>query len=156
MKKTLKTIMALMLIAVMSFSFVGCNNDKKDIENLILEFEYACNTLDFDAVLNCIDPKISDNIKLAGGLLGMFTETDTDQMFEELSQYLLDNTDLGGGTSFFSTIKIDVEDIEIEGEEALVTARLKFNVTGEEMERVASFSCIYYTDKWYISNFSIQ
>ena len=156
MKKTLKTIMALMLIAVMSFSFVGCNNDKKDIENLILEFEYACNTLDFDAVLNCIDPKISDNIKLAGGLLGMFTETGTDQMFEELSQYLLDNTDLGGGTSFFSTIKIDVEDIEIEGEEALVTARLKFNVTGEEMERVASFSCIYYTDKWYISNFSIQ
>ena len=156
MKKTVKTIIALILISVMSFSFVGCNNDKKDIENLILEFEYACNTLDFDAVLNCIDPKISDNIKLAGGLLGMFTETNTDQMFDELSQYLLDNTDLDGGSSFFSTIKIEVEDIEIEGVEALVTTRLKFNVTGEEMERVALISCIYYTEKWYLSNFSIQ
>ena len=155
MKKTLRAVVAFMLIVVMSLSLVGCNNDKKDIENLMLEFEYACNTLDFDAVLNCIDPKISDNIKLASGLLGMFTETDTDAMFEELSDYLLDSTEVGG-TSFFETIKIEIEEIDMDGDVAYVTTSLKFNVTGEEMERVATFGCIYYTEEWYIADFVLQ
>ncbi len=154
MKTVIKSVVALTLVLAMCLTLVGCNNDKKDINNLILEFEYACNTLDFDAVLNCIDPKISDNIRLAGGVIGMFTQTDTDEMFEKLSEYLLNDESIES-SEFFSSISIDIQESEIDGENAVVSTKIKYKLADVEMEREADFYCIYYNEKWYISDFAI-
>lgn len=154
MKIGLIRTVAIVVLAVMIFSLGGCGKADKEIENLMTEFEYACNTLDFDAVLNCINPKISDKIKLAAGLVGMFTETDTDEMFERLADYL--SADEIGGTDFFSSIKIQVEEIDAEEDTAVVSAILTYELNGEQVERRATFDCIYYIEKWYISSFSID
>ena len=154
MRKIFVSVVAIVLSITMIFSLTGCSGSNKEIENLMTEFEYACNTLDFDAVLNCINPKVSDKIKLAAGFVGMFTDTDTDEMFESLADYL--SSDDVGGTDFFSSIKIEVKDISIEDETAVVSAILTYELNGEEVVRESTFNCIYYTEKWYISSFTID
>ena len=152
MRKIFVSVMTIVLSIAMIFSLTGCSGSNKEIENLMTEFEYACNTLDFDAVLNCINPKVSDKIKIAAGFVGMFT--DTDEMFESLADYL--SSDDIGGTDFFSSIKIDVKDISVEDESATVAATLTYELNGEEVVRESTFNCIYYTEKWYISSFTID
>lgn len=152
MRKMFVSVVAIVLSVAIVFSLTGCSGSNKEIKNLMTEFEYACNTLDFDAVLNCINPKLSDKIKIAAGFVGMFT--DTDEMFESLADYL--SSDNIGGTDFFSSIKIEVEDITVEDEAATVSAMLTYELNGEEVVREATFNCIYYTEKWYISSFSID
>lgn len=154
MRKIFVSVVAIVISIAMIFSLTGCSSSNKGIENLMTEFEYACNTLDFDAVLNCINPKVSDKIKIATGFVGMFTDTDTDEMFESLSDYL--SSDDIGGTDFFSSIKIEVKDISVEDEAATVAAILTYELNGEEVVRESTFNCIYYTEKWYISSFSIN
>ena len=154
MRKIFVSVVAIVLSITMIFSLTGCSGSNKEIENLMTEFEYACNTLDFDAVLNCINPKVSDKIKIAAGFVGMFTDTDTDEMFDSLADYL--SSDDVGGTDFFSSIKIEVKDISVEDEAATVSTILTYELNGEEVVRESTFKCIYYTEKWYISSFTID
>ena len=154
MRKTVISLMALLLSVTMVFSLAGCSKSNKEIENLIAKFEQACNDLDFEEVLDCINPKISDKIKLAAGLVGMFTDTDTDEMFETLAKYL--SSDNLGGADFFSSIKIEVKDISVKDDSADVSVMLNYEVNGEEIAREATFKCIYYTEKWYVSSFTID
>lgn len=84
----------------------------------------------------------------------MFTDTDTDEMFESLADYL--SIDDVGGTDFFSSIKIEVKDISVEDEAATVSTILTYELNGEEVVRESTFKCIYYTEKWYISSFTID
>lgn len=154
MRRVLSFVLAVILSVSMLVSFTGCNGSNKEIEYLITEFENACNALDFDAVLNCINPKVSDNIKIAVGLVGMFTDTDTDEMFEKLADYLSDG-DIGG-TDFFSSIKIEIKDINVEEDAALVDTVISYSLNGDDYQREATFNCIYYAEKWYISSFSFK
>lgn len=154
MRKFFISIVAVILSITVLFSLASCTSANKEIENLMIEFEDACNTLDFNAVLDCINPKVSDKIKLTAGFVGMFTDTDTNEMFESLADYL--SSDDIGGTDFFSSIKIEVEDITVEEETATVSAILTYLIDGEEVVRESTFNCIYYAEKWYISTFSID
>lgn len=152
-KVILISLVSGILLVSMLISLPACgNSSKKEIENLMTEFEYACNTLDFNAVLNCINPKVSDSIKIGVGIVGMFT--DTDDLFEKLADTL--SSDDLGGTDFFSSIKVTVNGITVDGEAATVAALLKYEVAGNQMEREATFECIYYAEKWYISSFGIN
>ena len=81
MKKIIAVAVMLVLLVTMAFSVTGCQAaDKTEIRTVINEFEGACNKLDFDAVLDCINPQIADKVKLALGFVGMFTNTDTSKM----------------------------------------------------------------------------
>ncbi|MGN0114791.1 MAG: hypothetical protein ACI396_05650 [Acutalibacteraceae bacterium] len=154
MRKSIICVIAVIVSIAMVLSLSGCGGPEKDIKNLLTEFENACNTLDFDAVLDCIDPKVSDKVKLAVGVVGMFTDSDTDELFDSLADYL--SKDDIGGKDFFSSIKIKVEKISVEDDAATVSTTLTYSVNGEETVREASFYCIYYTEKWYISYFTID
>lgn len=154
MRKSIISVIAVIVSIAMVLSLSSCGGSDKDIKNLLAEFEYACNTLDFDAVLNYIDPKVSDKVKLAVGVVGMFTDSDTDELFDSLADYL--SKDDIGGKEFFSSIKIKVEKISVEDENATVSTTITYNINGEEMVREASFYCTYYTEKWYILYFTID
>lgn len=157
MKKIACRIIAVMLVLTLAFGFSGCNKKKTEIENLLTEFEYACNTLDFDAVLNCITPRVSDKIKVGANILGMLTFQDTDVLFEKLADVLARNSEING-TDFFESVKIDIQEI-VEDEEDEDTARVMtyvtYDVAGEELVREAVFTCEYYAEKWYISSFTL-
>ena len=155
MRRICVSIISMIIALSMLVSLVGCgNSSKKEIENLMTEFEHACNTLDFNSVLNCINPKVSDTVKIGMGIVGLFTDMENDVLFEKLAAAL--TTEQLGGADFFSSIKIDVKDIVVEDKTATVSTWIKYNISDSQFEREATFNCIYYTEKWYISNFSIN
>lgn len=152
----MKRIICLILVAVMMLTvFCGCgkSGSKKDIGNLILEFEYACNTLDIDALLDCITPQISSGVKTVFGLLGTFSDMDNEEIFDYITNALTSEDGLDG-TEFFSSIKIEVKDVTFEDETAFVDCYVSYEINKEEMKREACFTCVYYTEEWYISSFS--
>ncbi len=157
MKKIACRIIAAILVLTIAFSFSGCNKKKTEVENLLVEFEYACNTLDFDAALNCITPRVSDKIKIGANILGMFTNQDRDVLFDKLGDILVMNSEING-TDFFESIKIDIQDI-VEDEEyediVSVLTYVTYIVAGEEFTREAVFTCEYQVEKWYISSFTL-
>lgn len=154
MRKIFVSVITIVISIAMIFSLTGCDNSNREIKDLMTEFEHACNTFDFDAVLDCINPKVSDKIKIAAGIVGVFTDIDTDKMFESLAEYL--SNDNIGGADFFSSIKIEVKDISVEDDDATVSVTLTYELGGEKVVREATFNCIYYTEKWYISSFAID
>lgn len=155
MRKFAFSVIAIVLSITLMFSLTGCKaGSNKDIKTLLDEFEESCNTLDFDAVLDCINPQISDKINLALGLVGMFSDTDKDELFQQLADFL--SEDDIKGSEFFSSIKIEVEDINIVDEEATVSTIITYSINGDETTRESTFYCTYYIDAWYINAFTIE
>ncbi len=154
MKIILKKICSLALITILIFTMTGCGNSNK-IKTLMKDFENACNKLDLNAMLECVNPEVAEGIKLAAGLMGMFSDKDSDELLDRLATILLkkapENTH-----DFFGSIKIDVGSIEEEGDAAKAEAIVKYNISGEEYENETVFECILIEDEWYISDFNIQ
>lgn len=155
MKKITITLIGCVLAVSMLLTLCACSNtSNKAIEDLMTQFESACNSLDLDAVLNCVNPQISDKIKIGLGIVGMFTQTDTNELFEKLA-LALSSDDLGG-SDFFSSIKIHIEQVAVDDDTATVNALLRYNVAGSPTQREATINCVYYAERWYISSFSVN
>lgn len=150
-----KRIVIMMLMATMLLSLCGCGNNKAKIENLMTEFEYSCNELDIDAMLNCIDPAISDKIKLATGIVGMFTDKDSDDLTEELVGMLTGEETLNAN-DFFSSIRIEAAEIKTKKETGICEAVVEYSLAGEKFKKNAEFEFINNMDKWYISSFKLK
>lgn len=151
----IKGIVIVMLIAALVLSLCGCSNDKGEIENLMTEFEYSCNELDIDAMLDCIDPAISDKIKLATGIASMFTNKDSDELTEELVGMLTGDSSLNAD-DFFSSIKIETKDIKTKKESGTSNAIVEYSIAGEKFKKEATFNYVYNMEKWYISSFNLK
>ena len=151
----IKGIVVVMLIATMVLSLCGCSNDKGEIENLMTEFEYSCNELDIDAMLDCIDPAISDKIKLATGIASMFTDKDSDELTEELVGMLTGDNSLNAD-DFFSSIKIETSDIKTKKETGTANAIVEYSIASEKFKKEATFEYVYHMEKWYISSFNLK
>lgn len=150
MRRIVALSITVILLLTIIFSLMGCGS-KNEIEDLMSNFQKACNSLKFNEVLDCINPSISDKIKLATGFVGMFTDTDTDKMFDSLASYL--SKDKVGGKEFFSSIKIDVNDIKTDGDSAKVSAVITYKIKDKEITNNTTFNCIRNNEKWYISSF---
>lgn len=144
-----------MVFILIAMSLCSCSSKKGEIENLMTEFEYSCNELDIDAMLGCIDPSISDKIKLATGIASMFTDKDSDEMIESLVGMLTGDSTLNA-KDFFSSIKITTEDIKTKKETGTANAIVEYNIAGSNYKKEAVFEYVYKTEKWYISKFSLK
>lgn len=151
----IKGIVIMMLIATLVLSLCGCSNDKSEIENLMMEFEYSCNELDIDAMLDCIDPAISDKIKLATGIASMFADKDSDELTEELVG-LLTGEETINANDFFSSITIETKDIKVKKETGSSEAVVEYSLAGEKFKKNAELEFIKTLDKWYISGFKLK
>ncbi len=154
MKNNVSKKMAFVLVVLVLIALVGgCSSaDKGDVEALMSEFEYACNTLDIDAMLDCIDPDIADGIRLSIGLAGMFSEVDSADLVEEFANLVMDNGHVDAN-AFFSSINIEVEDVSVEKDTAVVEAIVEYSVSSEDFKKMATFECVNYMNEWYISYF---
>lgn len=156
MKKFVSRLGAVLLVLVMTVSLFSCGKSDAEIENLFAEFEYACNTLDFDAALNCITPRVSDKINMAANLVGMFTSQDKEDLFERLATVLTGDSAING-LDFFESIHIEMVEIvpDEEYKDILyVMTYITYDFAGDEMTKEAVFTCENYVEKWYISGFS--
>ena len=155
MKRMVRAIALVMILVFALASLTGCGKNKEEITNLLTEFEYACNTLDVNAILECITPKKADTIKLALGIYGMFTDKDTNEVLNDISERLIGDFELDGN-DFFSSIKIAVDDIAVEDEDAIAYTTVEYKINGADYKKPAEFKCVYYMEKWYVSKFDLK
>lgn len=153
MKKAVSISLTILLLFTMAFSLTGCGT-KGDIKDTVKSFEKACNELDFNGVLDCIHPTVSGAIKVATNLAGFFADTNSEEMFDKLSEYLSDSN--FGGKEYFSSLKIDVKNIEVEETTAKVYVTFKYKVNDKESERDAIINCTVDNEKWYITTISFN
>ena len=145
-----------MLCVISAMQLAGCGNKgKADCENVVNEFEYACNELDIDAILRCLHPDLADPIRavlsLANMVSGEETEDVVDMITSELGGELeKENVD---SEEMFNSLEIDTTDYEEHGRTADVYADISFELAGEPMERFGVFHMEQVNEQWYISSF---
>ena len=151
----MKKIIVFTLIMTIILSLCGCSNGNNEIKKLMSEFEYSCNELDIDAMLDCVDPKISDKIKLATGIASMFTDKDSDELLESLAGMLTGDSSLNAA-DFFSSIKFEISNVKTKKEAGTADAIVEYNIAGENYKKEATFEYVYSMKKWYISGFQFK
>lgn len=67
MKKTVSIVLAFVFAFICIIPLAGCSNEEEQIQILMTEFEYSCNTLDVDGILDCIHPDVTNKIHRYGG-----------------------------------------------------------------------------------------
>lgn len=150
-----KSCAALILIISLSVSICACGNQNNEIKTLTRDFENSCNKLDMNAMLDCIDPDVSGSVKKLTSLIGMFSDKDTDELLDSFAKVLFSELP-ENSKEFFSSIKIKLDNIEIEEDSASASAEITYEVSGEDNKSNANFEYIRIDEKWYISNLDIE
>ena len=86
--KKIKSLSTLFLIIALSVSMCACGGQNNEIKTLTRNFENSCNKLDMNAMLDCIDPEVSGSVKKLTGLIGMFSDKDTDELLDSFAKVL--------------------------------------------------------------------
>ena len=155
MVKKFKIFAALILIIVLSVSMCACDTQNNEIKTLTKNFENSCNKLDMNAMLDCIEPDISGSVKKLTGLIGMFSDKDTDELLDSFAKVLFSELP-ENSKEFFSSIKIKLDNIEIDEDSASATAEITYEISGEDNTSNANFEYARIDEKWYISNLDIE
>ena len=157
MKKVLHYMVTIMLIVTMTMGMTGCTSKASQIKDTLSEFEYAARNLDVNAMLKCIDPDISDPIRLGLAVFSTFTDAD----YEDFVDGLFDNLGASEFESsytaedFLSTITISDAKLKTKKHTAVVNCKINFELAGEQFSRDASIEMIEKNDKWYIYSFDM-
>lgn len=153
--KIFKMCAALILIIVLTVSMCACGNQNNEIKTLTKNFENSCNKLDMNAMLDCIDPDISESVKKLTGLIGMFSDKDTDELLDSFAKVLFSELP-ENSKEFFSSIKIKLDNIETAEDSASATAEITYEISGEENKSNATFEYVSIEGKWYIADLSFM
>ena len=155
MRKSLKNIIVFLLLFVIVLSMSACDNQNNEIKTLTKNFENSCNKVDMNAMLDCIDPDISESVKKLTGLIGMFSDKDTDELLDNFAKVLFSELP-ENSKEFFSSIKIKLNTIEIEDDKASASAEITYEISGEENKSNANFKYICIDKTWYISDLNFE
>ena len=153
--KIFKMCAALILIMVLTVGMCACGNQNNEIKTLTKNFENSCNKLDMNAMLDCIDPDISGSVKKLTGLIGMLSDKDTDELLDSFAKVLFSELP-ENSKEFFSSIKIKLDNIQIDEDSASATAEITYEISGEDNKSNANFEYTRVDEKWYISNLDIE
>ena len=150
MKKTLTVIVSVLLVAAMMLSLAGCGAKGK-VKATIKDFQKACNELNVEGVIDCLDPSVSGLLNLGAGLLGALTGSDAESMFNTLSS-ILASTAESFGIDSFKTLKIKVNDVA--ANDYTADAKVTFTYTagsGEEKTSDGTISLKSTDEGWKIT-----
>lgn len=153
--KIFRRCAAIFLIIALSVSICACDNQNNEIKTLTKNFENSCNKVDMNAMLDCIDPDISESVKKLTGLIGMFSDKDTDELLDNFAKVLFSELP-ENSKEFFSSIKIKLNSVEIEDDKASASAEITYEISGEENKSNANFKYICIDKKWYISDLNFE
>lgn len=156
-----KTIMRRMpyflVILICSCSLLtGCATKGSKIKDTLTEFQYACQNLDLNAMLNCIDPDIADPIRLGLIVYGAVTEQDYEDVVDSLFDSVLGDLryEIQDSEGFLQTMTVTDTKLKAKRHTAVVTCTLNFEISGQEFHRRCKINMVEREKKWYISGFS--
>ena len=152
----MKRVLAMAVCLIMILSLMGCGaKDKQECANVLDEFQYACNEKDVEAILRCIEPETSSNIRLALAFVGSFADMEEEELLEEIENYLIGSTEDVDAKELFSTLEMEVTEFKADGDYAAAYVNMSFEVMEVEMERQGVFYLTKIDDIWYIENLVI-
>ncbi len=149
MKRTIALLLALVIMASM---FAGCTTNKGEIETLFATYQTACNSLDLNAMMDCVTPTITNPLKTAVGIVGKMTANDTDTLLDRIGGLIMNDTKVSK-KEYFSTVKFDLGKITVEDDLATVEVVLTYTGNGAEYVEEVTYECVYYAEKWYLKSF---
>lgn len=124
MKKIAIRSVCVVLVLSLLLSFAACGASM-GVRSTISSFQEACNTMDVEAAIECLDPSISGVLNFGAGLVGMFTGKSNEELFSALSDFLGKSAE-NFGVDSFKTLDIDVTDVATNEETADAKATLTY------------------------------
>lgn len=140
----------------------GCGMSRKtECRELIEEFTRSCNEKDLKAMLNCINPTVSDPIKALLTLGNIVSGQEVDQYIVEVMDSIIgdlegsDETEEGLDDQLISTIQIEPEKYHVKSEKGTIYCKAVFLINGMDMEKYVNIEVIKKHDTWYIAGITL-
>ena len=150
MKKKISIVLAVVLVAAIALSLTACGA-AGGVKKTLRTFEKACNDLNVEAALECVDPAVSGLLKLGAGFLGAISGQTSEELFTQLSSALGAHADTIGVESF-KTMKIKTGKVTTSGDTAYAAVNLTYTgLTGQEESRDAVVKLRQSEKTWYIT-----
>lgn len=165
---SLKKIMIMLVVSSMLLSSIACNKEtetvettevesvssdeaaKEEVETAVGEFQYACQTTDVDAMIECLDPGFAQSLKSGRLLLNwMSTEKNSDEVI--MNAMLISIMNIADITVDLSTMNIKIEEIDMKEDMATVDATLELDSTSGVYRDEITMRMARDDDKWYIT-----
>ena len=147
----LRTV-ALLLVTVLLLGLLsGCASS--GVRKVISKFEKACQELDADTMLDCLNPTITNPL---GDVLDFFGVDSLNSALSGVVKVLgvIDFKD-DAPEDVLKTLKIKCKDFDFNDakDACTVTAQLSYTVDGEKVEKTVLIKCEQVDDAWYIMSF---
>lgn len=152
--KPVKRWIAALLAVCMLLSLTACKTNTLQIKDTLTEFEYACHNLDLKAMLKCIDPDISDTIRLGLSAVGALTGKDTDDLLDMAVEAVF-GADYDP-EEFLSRITVTEPKVKIKKKNATVDCKIGFELGGDTFQKGAIIRMRKVEDQWYISGIEMK
>lgn len=152
-----KRFLCLIAVLMLTLQFTACGGSaKNECQNVLDEFEYACNELDVDAMLRCINPEIADPIRIGLALYTHITDQDTEDIVDDIGSVLISsigemNID---AEELFQSMELEIKKLEVKGKNAVAYVDINFETLGIEVEKYGEFDLKKVEDTWYIESFA--
>ncbi|MCR5783065.1 MAG: hypothetical protein K6G90_10070 [Clostridia bacterium] len=144
MKKNIYKAALFLLIALTVLSFSGCGESSK-VKAVISDFQTACNNMDLNAVVACMDNPIFNTLNGVSDLIGL----DKNKLVDLLGQFLGDFA----ASDYLKTMKIKVSKVTVDNSIAFATAEISGkNADGTDYSKNVVFECELVDDAWKIKN----
>ena len=163
MKK--KGILWVLLSVLLIVSLSGCKGGgivgkSAECKSLINKFEKSCNEVDIQAILDCIDPKISDTIKAIVAIGGMVTDNVDEYLGDILEQFGSSISEITGGSGgsakdIVASMKLTPKKYMLDKKDGSVKCKAEFEVNGMKTTKMLKISVVKKNDEWYISGISV-
>lgn len=152
-------IILLSLIIMITLFISGCGEEKK-CANQIQSFVSACNELDTEGILSCMDPSIADPIRITFGVIGTLTGKELNDVLDGIIHILIKGLQLFNDEiemeQIFSSMSIEVEKIKIEEEYAQIEGKISFHLFGKLVKRDVMVDMKETDQVWYIMKISLE
>ena len=144
--------LALLLVTVLLLGLLsGCASS--GVRKVISKFEKACQELDADTMLDCLNPTITNPL---GDVLDFFGVDSLNSALSGVVKVLgvIDFKD-DAPEDVLKTLKIKCKDFDFNDakDACTVTAQLSYTVDGEKVEKTVHIKCEQVDDAWYIMSF---
>ena len=123
---------------------------KEEVETAVGKFQYACQTSDVDAMLDCLDPGFAQSLKSGRLLLNwMSTEKNSDEAI--MNTMLIAVMNIADISVDLSTMNIRIEEISLKEDMATVSASLELDSTSGVYRDKITMRMTKDNNTWYIT-----
>ncbi len=156
--KLIVIVLVLALIAGALFVFAFDGIDRIKISQLCADFAVACQENDTDAIMDCLDSDITEQINETSDMVDAFSDWlysvsgyDLNYMLDKVDQYIQSSGMKDSVEYYLSSAEFGLADIQVDGNTGKVTASATYEEDGASVTRDFIIKCTKKDGQWYIS-----